>query len=252
MLRIFSIITLMLLTGCASHDKLALLDKSKSGQINSQLPLADNRASPDSKGLISGNNDSAKPKSKHHQQNLKYNELLSKVKVLPTLEDIVKLKNLYIQTDYYQPFLGDEHDLSVNLFQQINNKQWRKCLVSAKQILAENFISINGHYGAMACYFETEQHHHSKQHRTILSMLLEAMWSSGNGRSPEQAIYSTSNVELYSFLSLTGLEVVKQSLIEIGEKSYDKIGVKDPDTDEEFDLYFDVTTQWQLGLKDIQ
>lgn len=187
----------------------------------------------------------------YDEVNNEYNELVRKLKVIPSFDDVKRLKKIYVETSFYKPYLGTEKTLSNSMYSDIENKDWHACLAVTREILRTNYISINGHYGAMACSVELKKKQQSEFHRTMINFLLDDIWQSGNGRTPETSFEITSSAELYAFLNLAGLEVMNQSLLEHQNKSYDRIGVKDPETGDEFDLFFDITTQWEKGFKSI-
>lgn len=189
--------------------------------------------------------------AKTESANEDYDNGVITIKSNPTLQLVKQLKLDYIKTDYYQPFDGTEQKLSEQMFGYLEAKDWENCLSSAEQILITNYISFNGHYGAMACSFESDEKSLGLHHRQVLGYLLEAMWQSGDGKSPGSALVSLSSSEIYGFLKLTGLQVLKQSMFEYAEQSFELLRVKEPDSNEEFDLFFNNSTQWQYGFKHI-
>ncbi len=86
----------------------------------------------------------------------------------------------------------------------------------------------------------------------MLNGLVDSIGHSGDGRSPTTAFVTISTPELRAFLRLTGLEVKKQSLVHEADKAFDLMGVRDPETGEEFELYFDITTQMTKGFKGLR
>lgn len=184
--------------------------------------------------------------------NKRYQDLVKKVKSAPSFEYVKALKLTYIRTDYYQPFLGTEAELIASIYNNIESKNWIKCNELSDQILTTNYISLDAHYGAMVCSFETNLPEQGKYHRTVMTHLLQAMWQSGDGLSPLSPLFCTSKPELDAFLKFSGFSLLKQSLLDFEGKTYDVVMVKDPDSDKEFELFFDISSQWQYGFKDIE
>ncbi|MDG2392473.1 MAG: hypothetical protein P8M49_03100, partial [Thalassotalea sp.] len=56
----------------------------------------------------------------------------------------------------------------------------------------------------------------------------------------------------FEFFKFSGFSLLKQSLLDFEGKTYDVVMVKDPDTNKEFELFFDISSQWQYGFKDIE
>ncbi len=183
--------------------------------------------------------------------NKRYLELVDKVKGSINFDYVKALKLTYVNSEFYQPFLGAEQELSIKLLAEIASKQWQDCLQTSQQILASNYISLNAHYGAMACSFETKAEKQGKFHRSMINNLLEVMWQSGDGQSPATAFFCTSITELKSFLKFAGLKINKQSIMKHEGKSYDLVAVTDPDSGNEFNLFFDMSSQWTFGFKGI-
>ncbi|WP_185962685.1 DUF4919 domain-containing protein [Thalassomonas sp. M1454] len=190
--------------------------------------------------------------SSYTQANEQYQGLLKKVKTTPNFEYVKALKLTYIHTEYYQPFMGKEAELIADMYSNIESKNWLACSDVSSKILATNYISLDAHYGAMACSFESNLVEQGKYHRTIMTHLLQAMWQSGDGLSPMSPLFCTSKSELYAFLKFSGFTLITQSLLEFEDKTYDVITVKDPDSNKEFELFFDISSQWQYGFKDIK
>ncbi len=188
------------------------------------------------------------PKSEVDRQ---YLDLVTKLRVLPSYEDVVKLKELYVHTQYYQPFIGVEVELSKSVKKQLDNKQWDACIATSKQLLKSNYLSLNGHYFFMACAVETKQGKLAAYHKQILNYLLDDLWNSGDGLSPQSAIKAISGAEIDSFLHIAGLSVLSKSLMEYYGKSFEKIQVQQMEDGKQFELFFDVSVAWENGFKHV-
>ena len=188
----------------------------------------------------------------YEKYDTRYNDLISIVKDIASQEQFMELREAYVFTSHYKPYLSPERALSSVMFEALNNKNWNECLEKSNEILDFNYISLSAHYGAMACSFESGESKQGDYHKYVLNNLLDAIWATGDGKSIETAFYCTSTPELQSFIQLHGLETIDQALIHHEGKAYDLMGVKDPKEDKEFKWYFDITSQWALGFKGLE
>ncbi len=184
--------------------------------------------------------------------NALYEELVESIKTRDNPADFAEIRRIYIHTDKYKPYFGPEMSLSKTMFNALQAENWDQCIESSEQILNDNFISLNAHYGAMVCFYKSEKADKGEKHRSILDGLLDAIRVSGDGRSAQTAFYSTSTAELRAFLQLQGLEIVDQALVHDQGRAFDLMGVRDPQSGEEFSLYFDITAQWARGFKGLE
>jgi len=188
----------------------------------------------------------------HAKYNARYNELITVIKRAATLGNFKELRDVYVLTSHYHPYGSPERSFSKAMFEGIGSKNWKACLENTHKILKFNYISLNAHYGAMVCSYESDNEKQGEYHKYVLNGLLDAIWATGDGKSKETAFFSTSTLELQAFINLHGLETVDQALVRDEGKIYDLMGVRDPKKDEEFKWYFDISAQWALGFKSIK
>ncbi|UTF58947.1 DUF4919 domain-containing protein [Gilvimarinus sp. DA14] len=186
------------------------------------------------------------------QADVTYHELVDSVSTHTTLPDLISLREIYVQTSYYQPYTGPELVLSQVMFEAMGTEDWDTCQRHAQTILDSNFISLSAHYAAMVCEEMLGDSDASSFHQILLDGLMEAIWSSGNGTSEAEAFFCTSTPELQAFIQIQGLEIIGQALSEGDNgRAFDIMEVKEPVTGREFTWYFDITAQWQKGLKNL-
>lgn len=189
-------------------------------------------------------------KSARNEADATYHDLVNNVSTHTTLPDLISLREIYVQTSYYAPYSGPELVLSQVMFEALGTEDWATCQRHAQTILDSNFISLPAHYAAMVCEDMLGNSDVSSFHQVLLDGLLEAIWSSGNGTSEEEAFFCTSTPELQAFIQIQGLEITSQALSETdGGRAFDIMEIKEPLTEREFTWYFDITAQWQKGLK---
>jgi len=177
----------------------------------------------------------------------RYNQLLQNIKLEPNLNAIKELRHVYVSTQRYKKNINAEIPNHPQ-FESFLHKDLKVSLLKAYEVLDKNYTSLNGHYLAMATSFELGEKEQSKYHQSLLNILLEAIWASGDGKSISTAFFSTSSIEVDSFIELHGFDLINHNLIQIDEKSYDQVRIKDLKTGQIFDWYFDISAQKKVTI----
>ncbi len=180
-----------------------------------------------------------------------YNALVAKFKRQEGSSlDFDTIVRIYPLTSNYSPYANVEQAQKLLAFESMERKNWEDCLIATSLILEENYTSLTGHYGAMVCHSELRQSDLSQYHNVMLDGFMDAIWRSGDGRTPATALYITSTNDLYAFVQLNGLIATSQSLVYYEQRPIDAIQVEDPQTMQESTWYFDVTAQFRRGILD--
>ena len=177
----------------------------------------------------------------------RYIKLLENIKLEPNLTAIKQLRHVYVSTQRYKKNINAEISNHPE-FEAFLHKDLKASLLRAYEVLDKNYTSLNGHYLAMATSFELGEKEQSKYHQSLLNILLEAIWASGDGKSISTAFFSTSSIEVDSFIELHGFDLINHNLIQIDEKSYDQVRIKDLKTGQIFDWYFDISAQRKVTI----
>ncbi len=177
-----------------------------------------------------------------------YASLIADIKAGPDPARLKTLREHYVNTSYYQPYNMAEFTLGASMFAAISAKDWAGCLAQSATLLANNYISLNGHYGAMVCQLERGEQQQGEYHQEVLDSLVSAIWLSGDGKTAETAFFITSTAELYTFVQMHGLEVTQQALAWHNETPYDVMTILNPRDNTEFTWYFDISAQMNKGF----
>ncbi len=177
-----------------------------------------------------------------------YQLLLSEVQQAPEPRRLASLRQAYTKTSAYRPYSMVERALSSLMFEAIAKKDWQQCLSHTTKLLAEQFISLNGHYGAMVCQFESGNTEQGEYHQEVLDGLMAAIWQSGDGKTPETAFFCTSTTELYTFINLHGFNAKAQALVWHQEQPFDLMTIVNPRDEHEFNWYFNISAQMARGI----
>lgn len=164
--------------------------------------------------------------------------------------DYDSLIQVFPLTSLYQPKNSQEQSLKLLSQTYIEKQQWQQCLLTNEKILNVNYTSLTGHYGVAICATEMSNLELGRFHNSILDNLIEAIWRTGNGQTPESPFYITSVNDLYAFIQLHQLVAVGQSLTYVNNLPIQAIKVQNPETNRSFTWYFNVTPQFRRGVID--
>ena len=173
----------------------------------------------------------------------RYSTLVASIKQDPRPELLADLRRVYILTNRYQPYAGGDPS---PIFAEADAKRWTTCLERTASALDENYTDLWAHLGAMVCNRESGNTALASFHDKVVKGLLEAILTTGDGKTTDTAFHTYSVPELRAFLVLHGLKIDWQALTERDEKGriFDIMTVHDPDTGERRSLYFNVTYQF--------
>jgi len=165
--------------------------------------------------------------------------------------DFHALRMRYTETSHYQPYFGPEDALSRPMFEAIDAEDFAACQEAAARLLAYDYASLPGHYGAMLCSIESGDEEAGLYHRWALHGLVDDIQRNGDGRSKDTAFQTLSVAEVHFFLQLLGVTAKGQSMVHDEEgQVYDVMTVSEPGEEQTYELYFDISIQMQKGLAD--
>jgi Domain of unknown function (DUF4919) len=133
----------------------------------------------------------------------------------------------------------DPQKLAMN--QALRDKDYKKALEQAESVLHEEFVSLDAHSAESIIYREEGQSEKADRQNWILEGLRHSMTNSADAKSPETAFEIKNVHEEYVVLRLAGLMPSKQSLTYINSHPYDILEAVDPNSNEQFKFYFDLS-----------
>lgn len=178
----------------------------------------------------------------------RYIELVERAQENFEQVDVGEMRAAFIQTRFYQPYAGAEQQLVDAMFDALEDDRMERALSLAGRILQDNYVSLDAHYVAREVYEERGDDHRRRRHDHLLRDLFNTIQGTGDGNGPETAFEVISTREMRSFLALYGLELVDSEFSVDVDQAYDQAQVRNPATDEELVLWFDVTPQWRRGF----
>ena len=166
--------------------------------------------------------------------------------------DYSELRQAFTKSSFYQPYGSDERKRVEENFKLFDEEKYDLCLQSANTLLTKNFISLGGHYVSVICAKALDLEETAYLHEEILDGLIDSIKKSGDGQGLESAYVIYTTEELYTFLQLNGLKVKGQGIINEDNKVFESMQVSANDSDQEFTLFFDITTQWQMAFSKLK
>lgn len=173
-----------------------------------------------------------------------YQQQISWIKSGDSNADFTALREAFSRTASYAPYLVRPVESAIADYEQ---QRYDQCVETAEQTLERQYGHIQAHFLVMACQRELGNHAVAEFHDSVVRGLLESIDQSGDGQSPDSAITTYDMQELYTYLEFMGLNAVGQKLITDNGRWYDVMTVTYEDEQREFELYFDITTQFERG-----
>lgn len=165
-----------------------------------------------------------------------FDALLAKVKQSDASVDFARLRRLYAQTGSYSPF----DDSKEAMFAAVGSKEFEKARSLAEEALKRNYLNVDAHFvEAFACG-KLKDEACAAHHKYVARGIIDSILGSGDGKSPETALFVISVGEEYVVARVLGVRVVKQAMEHKNGHAYDVLTVADAKTNAESALYFDI------------
>lgn len=182
-----------------------------------------------------------------------YYTLVKQLKSNDKSVDFTALRYSYAKTADYNPYGRDDKERNAML-EALNNGEFEKAIKHAQAVLEKNYVDMDAHFVCRIAYRETKNTEKQRLHEFVVKGLLDSIYDSGNGQTPETAFVVINTDEEYFFLKMYGFNVIKTSLVKINARNYDKMEVEERKTGEKVKIYFnvDMPFNWltnQMGKK---
>jgi hypothetical protein len=166
--------------------------------------------------------------------------------------DFNALRMSYTKTKDYQPYGGDNSKTTNSAYESLSKKDYKTAAKLAETVLEKNFVDLDAHFICQIAYRELGSLTKYSFHRNILKGLVNSLYASGEGSSPEKAIVVISVREEYFLMNANGLKKIKQSLIKANDHRYDKMEVESKKNGGKKILYFNVDIPYSWLSKGLQ
>lgn len=173
-----------------------------------------------------------------------YRRLLAEASSLSFTLDFDRLRAAYVASSEYNPRGGMELAGLPEAYQSVQEGDFDRCLDHLDQVLKKNYMSLEAHMIGVVCSSQEGLFDREDSHRYMVEGLMASIEKSGDGRTQESAFRTISTSELRGFVRLKGLQVLDQSVVYDDHGIYDKMQVRDPESGNEYPLFFNVSQQF--------
>ena len=178
------------------------------------------------------------------QSQSEYRMLLEEARQLSFTLDFDRLRKAYVESSEYNPYGGVKLKGLPEAYSSVEQADFNNCMRNVDKVLAYNYMSLEAHMIGVLCSGQAGDFEREDLHRYMVEGLMTSIENSGDGKSQESAFQTISTSELRGFVRLKGLQVLDQSIVYDNKGIYDKMQVRDPESGEEYPLFFNVSQQF--------
>lgn len=160
--------------------------------------------------------------------------------------DFFSFRMSYSRTKEYSPYSTDISDMHKRIRSSIENNNYHFALQIADSILLINYPDIRAHLYCGYIYKQLGDSVKSKYHYNIYNGLLESIFYSGDGKSPETAYITITTKEEYAFIEWLGLKFKAQELVIEDNYAFDLIETSDVESNDTYNIYFNITLAYNI------
>jgi len=180
-----------------------------------------------------------------------YRRLLAEAQQLSFTLDFDELRRAFVESPEYNPYGGVKLAGLAEAYNSVEESEFEACLKHVDKVLADNYMSLEAHMIGVVCSGRSADFEREDRHRYMVEGLMESIEGSGDGRTQDSAYHTISTSELRGFVRLKGLQVLEQSIVYDQRGIYDKMQVRDPESGDEYALYFNVSQQFARGVENV-
>lgn len=170
-----------------------------------------------------------------------YPQLVERVKRGDTDVDFVRLRDSYAEwlCDDKAETDAPNRDAMVAAF---DAKDYAKAVELVEGVLDYEFVNLGLHRAAEDAYRKLNNQPKADFHKGIADKLLNALLTSGDGKTAQTAYRVLTVREEYFIMNQLGYKVNMQALLAQNDKPYDLLSGKDAKTGKEVAVYFDISS----------
>jgi hypothetical protein len=176
-----------------------------------------------------------------------YATLLAVLKGGNTNIDYGRLRVTYMESPEYKnakDTTKEEKAMEVAL----GAKDYAGALKNAEAVLSNEYVNMDAQFVAYVANKETGATDQAEFHRAVFHGLVDSIFKSGDGKSPEKAWVVIKVHEEYVILRVLGYRPSEQALVNKDGHAYDEMTVKNQDDGTEAKFFFNVDIPMKHGL----
>lgn len=182
------------------------------------------------------------PSAQAQEADSTYAAMVAQLRAGDTDLDYTALRLTYAETEAYSPYDIEPKKRVGRMFTALfEEEDAALALAIADSALDAVYVDIDAHMVASIAHRRLENEAAADFHLAIADGLVGSIIDSGDGRDPDSPLVVINTTEEYALLRVSGLGSQGQSLTTCGGSPCDRLTVTVPDSDETFDLFFDVS-----------
>jgi hypothetical protein len=181
-----------------------------------------------------------------------YAELISSVQAGQTDIDYTKLRLAYTASSEYNPFNLGAKDMRYRSWNTFRQEKLAEALNLSEQLQKNSYIDIEAHMLCDLAYRQQGRLEKADFHRAVAKGLLQSIYASGDGATPEKAYQVISLDEEYAYLLANNLKMERQGLVRHGQHNYDVLRVISLESGMEKTIYFNIDLPWNRLSRDFE
>ena len=179
-----------------------------------------------------------------------FREMVTNAEKDPQSANFAALREAYIDSDAYVPV---KHFSYNKLIGQTNTAtDFEDVVRFCERILEGNPMDLEVRMMLEFAYERLEWFEFAGKQHAFIEGMLEALFATGDGRSFDTAWQVVAVAEEYTALSVMGLKMLKQELVQLDDQYFDVLTVRarTDEDDEPLQLFFEITAPF-LYLQNI-
>jgi hypothetical protein len=168
----------------------------------------------------------------------KYQALVARLKQGDITVDFREVRRAYADSPEYTD--ATDSDEVKAMYDAYHRGGYQEALKYSQKLLAKYYLDIDAHQVAFLANRELHVEEEAEFHYRIAHGLIQAIFQTGDGKTPETAWEVLSVHEEYIILQVLGLRPGSQSLMHKGKHSYDELEPVDLKTGQKVILYFNI------------
>jgi hypothetical protein len=178
---------------------------------------------------------------KTESDNSEYHQLVERVKHGDMKVDFIRLRDVFAQRLCDDKVKTESPDRAA-FVAAFEAKEYAKAVELVEGVLDYEFVHLGLHRAAEDAYRQLNNQTKADFHKAVADKLLNALLTSGDGKTAETAYRVLTIREEYFIMNQLGYKVSMQALIVEKDKAYDLLSGRDAKTDKEVSLYFDISS----------
>lgn len=175
-----------------------------------------------------------------------FRALAAKAEKDPRTADFAALRDAYVESEDYKPV---KHFSYNKLIGQTNTAtDFEDVVRFCERILEGNPMDLEVRMMLEFAYERLEWFEFAGKQHDFIEGMLKALFATGDGRSLDTAWQVVAVAEEYTALSVMGLKMLNQELVQLDDQFFDVLTVRAraDDNEEPYQLFFEITTPFMF------